>query len=172
MREDELVRAEPTNIDQSELASELGQGWRIRIFDDLSTKAAASGKHVVVIHGELHPANLLRADDGLFLVDWDTLGADAAERDLWWLDGHPDAPAQFERATGRILPRPLCAAGLSEHLCQRYASHPENAGFRLGKDLIGTRRPRRPPGLPVSLEARRHNGAVVRARHSSMPDSG
>jgi len=163
MREDELMRAEPTNIGQSELASELGQGWGIRIFDDLSTRAATSGKHVAVIHGELHPANLLRADDGLFLVDWDTLGADAAERDLWWLDGHPDPLAQYERATGRILARPLCAAGLGEHLRQRYASHPENARFRLGKHLIGTGRRPRPPGLRVSLGARRQNGAAVRA---------
>lgn len=125
MREDELVRGEPTNIDRSELAPELGRGWGIRIFDDSSKRAAASSKLAFATHGESHPASLLRPDDGLFLVDLDTLGAEAAERDLWWLAGHPDALAQYERATGRILARPPCAAGFSEHLRQRCASHPK-----------------------------------------------
>ncbi len=39
----------------------------------------------VVTHGEPHRRNLIRAADGYLLVDWDTVGLAAPERDLWML---------------------------------------------------------------------------------------
>lgn len=77
----------------------------LRAFDDLLDRAAADGQPAVVTHGEPHPANLLVAGDRLLLVDWDTVAADAPERDLWWLGGHPGALERYERAAGRMVNR-------------------------------------------------------------------
>src|SRR5262249_25249195 len=38
----------------------------------------------VVTHGEAHRANVLRTDEGLALVDWDTVALAPPERDLWF----------------------------------------------------------------------------------------
>ncbi|MGW6442116.1 phosphotransferase [Lentzea sp. NPDC055074] len=41
----------------------------------------------VVTHGEPHAGNMIRTADGLFLVDWDTVGLAPPERDLWLAGG-------------------------------------------------------------------------------------
>lgn len=51
-----------------------------RLAGQTSTKA-------VVTHGEPHPGNLIRTEDGLKLIDWDTVGLAIPERDLSRLDG-------------------------------------------------------------------------------------
>ena len=68
-------------------------------FDDLARRAG--GGPLVVTHGEPHPGNILRAADGLRLVDWDTVALARPERDLWMLDdGSPDAFAAYTAAGG------------------------------------------------------------------------
>ncbi len=62
-------------------------------FDDPGTE--------VVTHGEPHPGNVLRTNEGLVLVDWDTVGLAPPERDLWMLaEAHPAAVADYEALTG------------------------------------------------------------------------
>lgn len=68
-------------------------------FDELCEKTRIDMR-VVVTHGEPHPGNVMRHDDRLLLIDWDTLAADAPERDLWWLEDQPDALEIWERETG------------------------------------------------------------------------
>jgi spectinomycin phosphotransferase len=70
-------------------------------FDRLVAQVEASDKKVVITHGEPHSGNLVRTDDGLVLVDWDTVGVALPERDLWMLvsDGG-DELAQYTDATG------------------------------------------------------------------------
>jgi spectinomycin phosphotransferase len=55
----------------------------------------------VVTHGEMHPGNLILTDEGLALVDWDTVALDRPERDLWFLDDPTGAArAAYEALTG------------------------------------------------------------------------
>jgi spectinomycin phosphotransferase len=82
----------------ADLAEALGR------FDDLVRRVAGDGRPTVVTHGEPHPGNLLHDGSRFLLVDWDTVGAAAAERDLWWVltDGGPEAAAYTE-LTGRAV---------------------------------------------------------------------
>ncbi|MBF8192653.1 phosphotransferase [Nonomuraea sp. K274] len=70
---------------------------RLRDFDKM---AGAAGEPVVT-HGEPHPGNLLRVGERLLLVDWDTVGLAAPERDLWSVVREPADLARYEEATGR-----------------------------------------------------------------------
>jgi spectinomycin phosphotransferase len=72
-------------------------------FDTLADHVRALGP--VVTHGEPHPANLLRADTGTMLIDWDTVGAAPPERDLWWIlsDGGDALARRYAEATGRAV---------------------------------------------------------------------
>ncbi|MEV6974515.1 aminoglycoside phosphotransferase family protein [Kitasatospora sp. NPDC093806] len=64
---------------------------------------------LVVTHGEPHPGNLLRPPGRVLLVDWDTVGLAAPERDLW-LTGADEADlARYADATGHT-PRPAALA--------------------------------------------------------------
>ena len=56
---------------------------------------------LVITHGEPHPGNLIRGDDHLVLIDWDTVALAPPERDLWMLSG-PDGQAltEYVDATG------------------------------------------------------------------------
>ncbi|MEV6239160.1 phosphotransferase [Lentzea sp. NPDC051838] len=54
-------------------------------FDDLAAQLPATR---VLTHGEPHPGNLIRTTNGLRLIDWDTVGLAAPERDLSLLDDH------------------------------------------------------------------------------------
>jgi spectinomycin phosphotransferase len=67
--------------------------------DSLTEAVAGTDQRPVVTHGEPHPGNLLRADEGVALVDWDTVALGPPERDLWMFDD--DAWARYERLTGR-----------------------------------------------------------------------
>lgn len=63
---------------------------------------ARKGGEPVVTHGEPHAGNLLRVEDGrLLLVDWDTVGLAAPERDLWLVCDEPADLARYADATGR-----------------------------------------------------------------------
>ncbi|MBT2233798.1 phosphotransferase [Nonomuraea sp. NEAU-A123] len=59
------------------------------------------GEQLVVTHGEPHPGNLVLADGGPLLVDWDTVGLALPERDLWLVADGPDDLARYADITGR-----------------------------------------------------------------------
>ena len=52
-------------------------------YDELSRAVRSSRRAWVLTHGEPHRANVIRGDDTLFLVDWDTARVAPRERDLW-----------------------------------------------------------------------------------------
>lgn len=54
----------------------------------------------VITHGEPHPGNLLRTARGDVLVDWDTVGLAAPERDLSLLSADPAAFSRYRALTG------------------------------------------------------------------------
>lgn len=58
----------------------------------------AEKQEFVVTHGEPHGGNLIRTEDGLRLIDWDTVALAPRERDLWMLGGDLSA---YVAATGR-----------------------------------------------------------------------
>jgi spectinomycin phosphotransferase len=70
-------------------------------FDRLAAPLAVAPRRVIT-HGEPHPGNVLPTRDGLRLIDWDTVGLAAPERDLWHVldsaGGH--AARRYTRATG------------------------------------------------------------------------
>jgi spectinomycin phosphotransferase len=73
-------------------------------FDRLTAKVASSDSALVITHGEPHPANLIRVEDELFLIDWDTVAVAPAECDLWMLDdGSPECLKLYTDATGREI---------------------------------------------------------------------
>ena len=75
---------------------------RLASFDSAAARLAGSDREVVVTHGVPHPGNLVVANSGLMLVDWDTVALDQPERDLWMIsDGTDSAWAGYEEATGR-----------------------------------------------------------------------
>ncbi|MFC5835587.1 phosphotransferase [Nonomuraea insulae] len=71
---------------------------RLEEFDRLADKP----REPVVTHGEPHPGNLLRAGgERRLLVDWDTVGMAAPERDLWLVARDDTDLARYADATGR-----------------------------------------------------------------------
>ncbi|GGZ49434.1 hypothetical protein GCM10010387_49610 [Streptomyces inusitatus] len=78
-------------------------------FDGLLERVARGGAERVVTHGEPHPGNLLWRHGRGLLVDWDTVGLAAPERDLWHLAGEPGALDRHTELTGRI-PDPAALA--------------------------------------------------------------
>lgn len=70
-------------------------------FDELAREAARGGPPVLT-HGEPHSDNILRAGGRLYLIDWDTAGLAAPERDLWMV-ADPDSPEadRYTELTGR-----------------------------------------------------------------------
>ncbi|MEV0384123.1 aminoglycoside phosphotransferase family protein [Nonomuraea sp. NPDC050643] len=71
---------------------------RLEEFDRL----AGQPGEPVVTHGEPHPGNLLRDGERRLLVDWDTVGMAAPERDLWLVAGSEEDLARYAEATGRV----------------------------------------------------------------------
>ncbi|HZS23912.1 MAG TPA: hypothetical protein VFA30_02890 [Gaiellaceae bacterium] len=73
---------------------------------DLADRLAAVSLRgpLVVTHGEPHAANVIRAGEGRFLLDWDTVALAPAERDLWLL-AEPDSTLAdaYAELTGRAL---------------------------------------------------------------------
>jgi spectinomycin phosphotransferase len=77
--------------------------WMIA-FDQLAGVVHDEGGEQVITHGEPHPGNLIHTDNGVLLVDWDTVGLAPPERDLWMFDdGSPNALAPYTVASGRIV---------------------------------------------------------------------
>lgn len=70
-------------------------------YQDLVTRADTTRN--VLTHGEPHPGNTLRTNDGWRLIDWDTALVAQPERDLWHL-ATPETLAAYEEATG-VRPR-------------------------------------------------------------------
>jgi spectinomycin phosphotransferase len=74
---------------------------RLAHMDVLGGRLEAGEGEPVLTHGEPHPGNLISTNDGLGLIDWDTVALASPERDLWMLDdGTPDALALYEESTG------------------------------------------------------------------------
>jgi spectinomycin phosphotransferase len=81
-------------------AAETVSEW-LAMFDGLASEVAESGGEQVITHGEPHPGNFMRAHGRLVLIDWDTVGLAAPERDLWMLyDGTAEAVSWYTDATG------------------------------------------------------------------------
>lgn len=78
--------AGPYGAAAQELVTGHAAGLRraLAAFDDLAAQVAVSGGPVLT-HGEPHPGNLIRRGDRFLLIDWDTAGLAAPERDLWWV---------------------------------------------------------------------------------------
>jgi spectinomycin phosphotransferase len=57
---------------------------------------------LAVTHGEPHPGNVMRTDEGLVLIDWDTVGLTRPERDLWWFADDAGALARYAEKAGRV----------------------------------------------------------------------
>jgi spectinomycin phosphotransferase len=73
-------------------------------FDRLVAEVAAAGTDQVITHGEPHPANFIRTDGRLLLVDWDTVGLGPPERDLWMVTTDAgDELARYTELSGRRL---------------------------------------------------------------------
>ena len=83
--------------------AEAVTGWLAEL-DALARQLQRGERDAVVTHGEPHPENLIQTDQGLRLIDWDTVALAVPERDLWMLDdGSPDAFAPYEQAMGRTV---------------------------------------------------------------------
>jgi spectinomycin phosphotransferase len=54
--------------------------------DRLARDVATRRTEWVVTHGEPHAANVIRAEERLLLVDWDTVAVAPPERDLWMIE--------------------------------------------------------------------------------------
>ncbi|MDJ0663783.1 MAG: aminoglycoside phosphotransferase family protein [Acidimicrobiia bacterium] len=55
-------------------------------FDDLAVRVRDAAE-LVITHGEPHVGNLVHTEDGVVMIDWDTVRWAPRERDLWWLPG-------------------------------------------------------------------------------------
>ena len=54
----------------------------------------------MITHGEPHAGNVLTVGDADLLIDWDTVGLAAAERDLWFFADDHDGLQHYADATG------------------------------------------------------------------------
>ncbi|HZC72330.1 MAG TPA: phosphotransferase [Jatrophihabitans sp.] len=80
-------------------ARQLGE--LVEQFDRLVELTAATHADPVITHGEPHSGNLMSVDDRLLLVDWDTAGLAAPERDVCLLTA--DDTPRYEHLTGRRI---------------------------------------------------------------------
>lgn len=107
--------AGPYGAAAQELVTGHAAGLRraLAAFDDLAAQVAVSGGPVLT-HGEPHPGNLIRRGDRFLLIDWDTAGLAAPERDLWWVlpdpavdpGGYAAVAARYGDLTGREVSAP------------------------------------------------------------------
>ncbi len=73
-------------------------------YDRLAGEVAT--REFVITHGEPHGGNLIRTEDGLALIDWDTVAMAPPERDLWMLDDRTnDGLRGYTEATGHAIDR-------------------------------------------------------------------
>jgi len=72
-------------------------------FDQLAEQVAATAERVIT-HGEPHSGNILRAESGLMLIDWDTAALAPPERDLWLVvTGQGAQMRRYTEATGQSV---------------------------------------------------------------------
>lgn len=84
----------------AELLAEHAAPLRERLAEfDRDTEALREAP-TVTTHGEPHPGNLLWLGDRPLLVDWDTVGMAAPERDLWSVTGDPAELDHYARVRG------------------------------------------------------------------------
>ncbi len=70
-------------------------------FDRLVESTAPAREHLVITHGEPHPANLMSVEGRLFLIDWDTAALAPPERDLSLIATTPsDGLDRYQQASG------------------------------------------------------------------------
>ena len=62
---------------------------------------AAHHRPRVVTHGGPHPGDILLADDGLLLIDWDTMALAPLERNIWLAVDDDDDLAAYAERSGR-----------------------------------------------------------------------
>jgi spectinomycin phosphotransferase len=76
----------------------------VELFDLLAKDTAVAREKLVITHGEPHPANVISANGGLVLVDWDTTALAPPERDLSLVvaDPGPDCD-RYEECTGHAV---------------------------------------------------------------------
>jgi spectinomycin phosphotransferase len=72
-------------------------------FDRLADATAPVRADPVITHGEPHPGNVMRVDDRLVLIDWDTVALAAPERDIALIADGPADVDRYQRATGRAI---------------------------------------------------------------------
>jgi aminoglycoside phosphotransferase (APT) family kinase protein len=78
---------------------------RLRAYDRLARRVRDASGPWVVTHGEPHSANVIRAEGGLRLVDWDTALVGPRERDLWMvLDADMTGWGEYREVTGSARP--------------------------------------------------------------------
>lgn len=82
---------------------------RLATYDALAASVESTAEHWVVSHGEPHAGNVIRVDDRILLIDWDTLRLAPKERDLVnaFDDGstdlrYSDAFRAYQRAVGPV----------------------------------------------------------------------
>lgn len=85
------------------LAAAAGQiRRRLETLDRWAGQAADA--EIVITHGEPHPANVMRSDGALMLIDWDTVGLAPPERDLWLVATETgDELHRYTELTGRPI---------------------------------------------------------------------
>ena len=71
---------------------------RLESFDDVC--ASLSTHHTIVTHGEPHAGNVMTVGAGEVLIDWDTVGVAAPERDLWFVVEDAADIEHYAAATG------------------------------------------------------------------------
>lgn len=70
-------------------------------FNQLALSTAPARADTVITHGEPHPANLMEVGEQLFLIDWDTAGLAAPERDVALIAPEPGPDTdRYQVATG------------------------------------------------------------------------
>jgi spectinomycin phosphotransferase len=73
----------------------------VECFERLKQQTAGARVQTVITHGEPHPANLIRKNHRLMLIDWDTTALAPPERDLSLIDPEPGSGIdRYEEATG------------------------------------------------------------------------
>ena len=92
---DEILVRRVASVGAGPYASEMGErvaANRSRLLDMLAQYDELAARvrdeaDLVIAHGEPHVANVVRAESGVVLIDWDTVRWAPRERDLWWLPG-------------------------------------------------------------------------------------
>ncbi|HEY3723736.1 MAG TPA: aminoglycoside phosphotransferase family protein [Acidimicrobiia bacterium] len=72
-------------------------------FAALIDRTEPARSNPVITHGEPHPGNLMCVDDGLVLIDWDTVALAAPERDLALIVTDDEDGERYQQATGHTV---------------------------------------------------------------------